>query len=87
MVRPVRSRMTDFGDDLDRAESLASAERDAGVMRVRATLRSLTQAVGVDPDDLKCSDCGGDIGARRKVAAPWATRCIACQQQHERGRG
>ena len=79
--------MSDFGDDIDRAEGLASAERDAGVRRVRATLRSLTQAVGVDPDDLQCSDCGGDIGAKRKAAAPWTTRCIACQKLHERGRG
>ena len=79
--------MTDFGDDLDRAEGLASAERDAGVRRVRATLRSLTEAVGVDPDDLECSDCGEAISAARKAAAPWATRCIGCQQQFERGRG
>ncbi len=79
--------MTDFGDDLDRAESLASEEREAGVRRLQSTLRSLTQAVGVDPDCTECSDCGDDIGARRKAAAPWTTRCVACQQLFERGRG
>lgn len=79
--------MSDFGDDLDRAESLASAEREAGVARLQSTLRSLTQAVGVDRDRTECSDCGDDIGAARKAAAPWATRCVGCQQLFEGGRG
>jgi phage/conjugal plasmid C-4 type zinc finger TraR family protein len=79
--------MSDFGDDLDRANDLAARERDAGVARLQATLRSLTMAVGGDPDATECSDCGDDIGAARKAVAPWATRCIACQQQFERGRG
>ena len=38
--------MSDFGDDIDRAEGLASAERDAGVRRVRATLRSRNHPPG-----------------------------------------
>lgn len=79
--------MADFGDDLDRAEGLAAAEREAGIRRACATLAALTRAVGVDPDCTECEACGGDIGAARKAAAPWATRCITCQQAHERGRG
>ena len=31
-----------------------------------------------------CDDCGGDIDARRLEAQPTATRCIACQTQHEK---
>lgn len=76
--------MSDFGDDLDRAEVLARRERDAGVARLQSTLRSLTQAVGVDPDCTECSDCGDDIGAKRKAAAPWTTRCVGCQELSER---
>jgi hypothetical protein len=64
-----------------------AAGRKVGVRRAQATLRSLTMAVGVDPECTECSDCGDDIGAARKAAAPWATRCIACQKQFERGRG
>ena len=62
---------------------MAAREREAGVRRAQATLRSLTMAVGGDPDATECSDCGDDIGAARKAAAPWATRCIACQGVRE----
>jgi len=31
-----------------------------------------------------CHDCGEDIGFERLRAWPTATRCIVCQQQHER---
>ncbi len=31
-----------------------------------------------------CSGCGGEIGARRLVAFPWATLCLACQARAEK---
>lgn len=33
-----------------------------------------------------CKDCGSDIPAERRSAAPFAVRCIECQQKFERKR-
>lgn len=32
----------------------------------------------------ECSTCGEDINEKRLVAVPWATLCIACQEEAER---
>ena len=32
----------------------------------------------------ECASCGEDINEKRLVAVPWATMCIACQEQDER---
>jgi phage/conjugal plasmid C-4 type zinc finger TraR family protein len=34
-----------------------------------------------------CEECGDEIGQARRVAAPWATRCVECQEMAERARG
>ncbi|MBY6206917.1 MULTISPECIES: TraR/DksA C4-type zinc finger protein [Halomonas] len=34
----------------------------------------------------ECEDCGDEIPAARRRAAPWATTCIECQEIHERKR-
>jgi len=31
-----------------------------------------------------CTECGEDINEKRLVAVPWATMCIACQEEEER---
>ncbi|MGH8616739.1 MAG: TraR/DksA family transcriptional regulator [Burkholderiales bacterium] len=31
-----------------------------------------------------CTDCGGPIGARRLEALSTATRCIACEERHDK---
>ncbi|KAA0016649.1 TraR/DksA family transcriptional regulator [Salinicola corii] len=37
--------------------------------------------------DIDCEDCGAEIPAQRRQAAPWATTCIDCQSIREaRGR-
>ena len=64
--------------DFDRAEMIAAAERD------RAAARA-TRAVNlVGQDD--CEDCGASLSPERIVAAPFATRCIACQTVFEKRR-
>ncbi|MFZ1892312.1 MAG: TraR/DksA C4-type zinc finger protein [Formosimonas sp.] len=55
---------------------LEQAVRDEGLQQARAAL----QGVGCD----ECVDCGEDIATARKKAMPSATRCLDCQEQHER---
>ena len=31
-----------------------------------------------------CGECGADIGLQRLLVVPHATRCVACQGQHEK---
>jgi DnaK suppressor protein len=31
-----------------------------------------------------CVDCDEEIGAKRLQAIPWAERCVACQELHDR---
>lgn len=64
-----------MSDPLDQAEALSRAERDAGVQRLTAALQ--------EAGSLECADCGDALSAARKAAAPWATRCVACQQKQE----
>ena len=41
--------------------------------------------IGIDwATPLECHECGGEIPAARRKAAPWATTCIECQQINER---
>jgi phage/conjugal plasmid C-4 type zinc finger TraR family protein len=35
--------------------------------------------------DSFCDDCECLIPAKRMQAAPWATRCVTCQEEHEPG--
>jgi len=36
--------------------------------------------------DIDCEDCGCEIPAPRRAAAPWATTCIECQSIREEKR-
>ncbi|MDO5643629.1 MAG: TraR/DksA C4-type zinc finger protein [Paracoccus sp. (in: a-proteobacteria)] len=62
--------------DFDLAERLAQAERDAGAGRAIAAVASRGSAI--------CHDCGEHIEPARRKAAPFATRCLNCQQHSER---
>lgn len=55
-------------------------ERDADELRRidRALARVYDGSYGV------CEECGGQIPARRLMAEPTATRCIRCQDLHEK---
>ena len=62
---------------VEQAERAVDAERDNGVQRVSAALA----ATGSDT----CEDCGEEIEAARRAAAPFARRCVTCQRDAERG--
>ncbi|MFV0409779.1 MAG: TraR/DksA C4-type zinc finger protein [Paracoccus sp. (in: a-proteobacteria)] len=63
--------------NLDLAERFAQIERDAGARRISAAVSA--------PGSRYCCDCGEAIEEARRKAAPFAVRCITCQQSHERG--
>lgn len=63
-------------DLLDRASELEEAERAAGTQAVRAQL--------AQPGATECEDCGDEIPEARRIAAPWAVRCVYCQEVAER---
>lgn len=60
-----------MADNADRAAVTIQQSLEATLAR-RATLA--TQATNDD-----CEDCGYEIPAARREAAPWATTCIECQ--------
>lgn len=66
-------------DLVDRATCIEGLERSAGVAAVQARL------LGAGSDE--CQDCGCEIPADRRAAAPWAVRCIHCQQIEDGKKG
>lgn len=46
----------------------------------------LPEFAGVDWARLECEECGEEIPAARREAAPWATTCIECQSIREEKR-
>jgi phage/conjugal plasmid C-4 type zinc finger TraR family protein len=66
-----------MADEIDMAEDVVTAERDAGIARVRAALSAPS---GVT----ECEDCFSDIPPARRAAMPSAVRCAACQGIYER---
>ncbi len=75
------------GDSADEALAVTLGNLTAARMdhEVRA-LQAMEEAAGRldSPDFGVCEDCGAHIPAARLVANPTATRCIACQDRHER---
>lgn len=64
--------------DLIVAERAVEIATRASVARVQAEVSG--QGGGT------CDDCGEEIEAARKVAAPFARRCVGCQEVRERRR-
>ncbi|MGA4493771.1 TraR/DksA family transcriptional regulator [Vreelandella venusta] len=60
-----------MADNADRAADITQQSLEATLAR-RAKLA--TQATNSE-----CDDCGYEIPAARREAAPWATTCIECQ--------
>jgi phage/conjugal plasmid C-4 type zinc finger TraR family protein len=67
---------TDFM--IEQAEAKVALERDLKLGAVKALVGGTGAA--------DCKDCGSEIPAARRAAAPWAKRCITCQEAFERGR-
>lgn len=63
-------------DEIDRAQQQNERATEAAI--ARAAL--LPQGQGRDD----CEECGNEIPAMRRAAAPAATRCVYCQTAHEK---
>jgi RNA polymerase-binding transcription factor DksA len=76
--------VTDVGD-----ASVADLLVDQDIAIVRRQVEELTQIEAAqqrmaDSDFGDCAECAGEIGFERLLVQPAATRCIACQQDHEK---
>lgn len=66
-------------DDLiDRANKQAQRNLDAALEAARIKSQAL-----IANDITDCIECEKPIGYKRKQFMPSATRCIACQNEHE----
>lgn len=55
-------------------------------MLLASNLQRIQRSVsGGSRVDIECLDCGNEIPTRRRAALPSATRCVDCQETHERG--
>lgn len=63
---------------MEHALAAVDAERDRVVARIRSKM--------VLKGDEYCQDCGDPIDVARRMALPSATRCVECQDAHERQR-
>jgi RNA polymerase-binding transcription factor DksA len=69
--------------------SLADWLADLNILRVNRQiheLREIEAKLSQVKDGMlnECVDCGKEIGLQRLLAYPTATRCMACQEKHER---
>lgn len=74
--------------EADDAGPMSDAERNQAVTRNSADLlQQVDSALGrLDAGNYGvCERCGGQIGARRLEALPYATLCVNCQAELENG--
>jgi DnaK suppressor protein len=74
-------------DALDQIQHAVEREMALGTLaRESAGLRDARAAlVRIDNGNFgTCLDCEEDISAKRLAAAPWAARCIVCQERADR---
>ncbi|MBY0236115.1 MAG: TraR/DksA C4-type zinc finger protein [Burkholderiaceae bacterium] len=57
------------------ASELAERDRTDAIAAAHAAVER-----GGTPD---CEDCDERISTQRRMAAPWVTRCLDCQEAHE----
>ncbi|WP_275286894.1 TraR/DksA family transcriptional regulator [Halomonas elongata] len=68
-----------MADNADRATDVVQQHVDTA-------LANRPTWTGVDMARAECEECGDEIPAARRQAAPWATTCIDCQEINERKR-
>ncbi|HQR50656.1 MAG TPA: TraR/DksA family transcriptional regulator [Methylophilaceae bacterium] len=76
--------VADVGD-----ASVADALVDQDIAIVRRQVAELTQVEAAQKrvagaDFGECDECGAAIGVPRLLIVPHATRCVACQEQHDK---
>ena len=78
------------GDEGDQGQAMQEATLAVGAAetfwRRRQDIESAMEALESGEYGI-CEDCGDDIPKRRLEAAPWARRCIACEEERERDGG
>lgn len=62
---------------------LADIANDLMERRMEGALTRLSTPAPPATND-ECEECGDEIPAARRQAAPWATTCIECQSIRER---
>ncbi len=73
--------LADAGTDTDEREKAAQLTSAEGrlLADIDAAIERIDRgAYGV------CASCGGEIGAKRLEAMPYATQCIECKEREER---
>jgi RNA polymerase-binding protein DksA len=73
--------LADAGTDTDEREKAAQLTTAEGrlVAAIDAAIERIESgAYGI------CTTCGGEIGAKRLEAMPYATQCIECKEREER---
>ena len=68
----IAAQLADFENALARRYAVAIHDIDNALIRLEEHHFGL------------CVDCGDDIGFRRLSAYPTATRCLPCQEKHDR---
>lgn len=64
--------------DLETAELIVAEATAVAVARAQMAVSGVSDGI--------CRDCGDEIETSRRAAAPFAARCLTCQQASERGR-
>lgn len=67
---------------MELAQQLEQADREAGIARVRAALSAQQDSETENSGD--CADCGTEIPETRRRLVPNATRCTPCQAHFEK---
>ena len=71
--------IADLLDDIDTGMMIRDVDELMAIESARAAIRKGSYGT--------CVMCHGPVGFRRLIALPTATRCLRCQERHERSTG